>query len=131
MNHLRMIEGGRDRRPTATDEKIGPAVPCVVSATIAPPTDDLPERVRRAEDDARMAAELVAPGMAIVGKSRADLMRMIATVDLAEAIRTHAVFKEAVSSVDALFEILRTAEMRLALAINALVREGLAKPDDA
>lgn len=78
-----------------------------------------------------MAAELVAPGLAIVCRSRAELMRMLATVDLAEAIRTHAVFKEAVSSVDALFEMLRIAELRLALAINALVREGLAKPDDA
>jgi hypothetical protein len=116
MNHLRVIEGGR---PACASEggKLG--------------TPDLQEKVERVERDARMAAELVAPGMAIVGKSRADLMRMIATVDLAEAVRTHAVFKEAVSSVDALFEMLRTAEMRLALAINALVREGQAKPDDA
>jgi hypothetical protein len=68
--------------------------------------------------------------MAIVSTSRAELMRMIATVDVAEAVQTHAIFKEAVASVDALFEMLRTAEVRLAVAINAVVREGLAKPDD-
>jgi hypothetical protein len=117
MNHLRVIEGGRP--DSVSDGRKIEATP------------DLQEQVERIESDARMAAELVAPGMAIVGRSRAELMRMIATVDLAEAIRTHAVFKEAVSSVDALFEMLRTAEMRLALAINALVREGKAKPDDA
>jgi hypothetical protein len=58
-------------------------------------------------------------------------VRLCAPLHAAEAIRTHAIFKEAVSSVDALFEMLRTAELRLALAINAVVREGLAKPDDA
>jgi hypothetical protein len=119
MSRLRVIEGGR---PASASDSIE-ARECS--------TPDLQEQVERVERDARMAAELVAPGMAIMGKSRADLMRMIATVDLAEAVRTHAVFKEAVSGVDALFEMLRTAELRLALAINAVVREGLAKPDDA
>ena len=129
MNHLRAIEGGRDQRPAAAG-KIGPLVPCVITPTIGPPTDDLPERVRRAEGEARMAVQLVAPGMAIVCKSRAELMRMIATIDVAEAVQTHATFKEAVASVDALFEMFRTAEIRLAVAINALAREGLTEPDD-
>jgi hypothetical protein len=130
MSHLRAIEGGRDRRPAVTG-KIGPLVPCcVINPTIGPPTDDLPERVRRAEGEARMAVQLVAPGMAIVSKSRAELVRMIATVDVAEAVQTQAIFKEAVASVDALFKMLRTAEIRLAVAINTLAREGLTEPDD-
>jgi hypothetical protein len=130
MNQLRVIEGGRALIPNGTG-KAGAVAPCVINFAIAPPTDDLPERVRRAEGDARMAAQLVAPGMAIVRKSRAELMRMIASVDFAEAVQTHAIFKDAVAAVSSLFEMLRTAEIRLAVAINALAREGLTEPDDA
>jgi hypothetical protein len=117
MNHLRVIEGGRPASASDGGK--------IEAGELYAP--DLQEQVERVESDARKAAELVAPGMAIVCRSRAELMRMIATVDLAEAIRTHAIFKEAVSGLDALFEMLRTAELRLALAINAVVREA----DDA
>jgi hypothetical protein len=48
MSHLRVIEGGLDRHPAVTG-KIGLLVPCVISPTIGPSTDDLPERVRRAK----------------------------------------------------------------------------------
>jgi len=124
MNHLRVIEGGRALIPNdAADRR-------AINAMIEPPTDDLPERVQRAEMAAHHVAQLIAPGMAIVRNSRAELMRMVASVDLAEAVRTHAIFKEAVASVDALFEMLRAAEIRLAVAINAVAREGLMDADD-
>jgi hypothetical protein len=118
MNHLRVIEGGRA------------PVPSDVGKMIEPPTDDLPERVQRAEMAAHQGAQLVAPGMAIIRNTRAELMRMVASVDLAEAVQTHAIFKEAVASVDALFEMLRAAEIRLAVAINAVARERLTEHDD-
>jgi hypothetical protein len=69
--------------------------------------------------------------MAIICKPRADLMRMIASVDLADAVQTHATFKEAVSGVGSLFEMLRTAEIRLTKrGLGAIqVDEGGAQPE--
>lgn len=121
MNRLRVIDGGRALVPVDGGK--------IEAAELSPL--DLQAQVERVERDARMAAELVAPGMAIVGKSRAELMRMIATVDLGEAIRTHAVFKEVVTALAPLFEMLKAAEIRLAVAINTVAREGLATSDDA
>ena len=75
----------------------------------------------------RTPAELVAPAMATVSKPRAELMRMIAAVDIAEAVNVHVTFKEAVVAVDALLDLLRAAQVRLGVAINAVARE--ATPD--
>jgi hypothetical protein len=121
MKHLRVIDGGRALVPCNARD---------IVASGAAAGDDLGERVRRAEDAANLAAELVAPGVAIVCKSRAELMRMIAAVDLADAVQTHAAFKEAVAGIGSLLEMFRAAEIRLAVAVNAVAREGLTEPDD-
>jgi len=115
VTHLRVIDGGLLAANTDGEEANRSGIERHDAALAA--------RVEQAEAHARVAVQLVAPAIAIGNTSRVDLMRMIATADVADAVHTHSVFSEAVTAMGAMFELLRTAELRLRVAINTLARD--------
>jgi hypothetical protein len=116
VTHLRVIDGGLLATDAGGAEEANRSgIECYDAALAA--------RVEQAEAHARAAVQLVAPAIAIGNTSRVDLMRMIATADVADAVHTHSVFSEAVTAMGAMFELLRTAELRLRVAINTLARD--------
>jgi hypothetical protein len=117
VTHLRVIDGGLPATGGTEDSpgRLGPGIKRYDAA--------LAETVEQAEAHARVAVQLVAPAIAIGRTSRVDLMRMIAATDVADAVQTHSVFSEAVTAMGAMFELLRTAELRLRVAINTVARD--------
>ena len=76
-----------------------------------------------------MVVELVAPGIGIMCKTRADLVEHIKSSGFKDATETQAAFREGAAAARALFELLRAAETRLSVAITAAVQDELSKPN--
>ena len=72
----------------------------------------------RAEADATMAVGILAPGAAIVAKSKAELMQLV-MADLQEAAETHEALKSALTAANVMVDILRAAEARILIAMTA------------
>src|SRR5271168_34538 len=85
---------------------------------------------RRAEADARMAVGVLAPGAAILAKSKAELVELV-MADLQEAAETHEALKSALTAANVLVDILRAAEARFLIAMTAAALDVLAKPEGA
>jgi hypothetical protein len=113
MTGLRVIEGGRSLSPGSADQ--------------APSIADL---VGLAEGKVCAAAQLIAPGMAIVCKTEVELANIVGTVDLVEAVRTHSIFRDGVAAARGLLETLQRAEARLSVAINTVARQEAATSPD-
>jgi hypothetical protein len=70
----------------------------------------------RAERDAFAAAEQVTAVVAILAKTKTELVAMLAAAGGDQAAEAHAALKRALVSADALVAILRAAEVRFAIA---------------
>jgi hypothetical protein len=70
----------------------------------------------RAERDAFAAAEQVTAAVAILAKTKTELVAMIAAAGGDQAVEAHAALKGALVGADALLAILRAAEVRFAIA---------------
>jgi hypothetical protein len=71
----------------------------------------------RAEAGAAMAAELITAAVAIMAKSKEQLVSMISACDQGDAVEGHEALKEALAAADTLVAVLRAAEARFTIAL--------------
>jgi hypothetical protein len=111
MTDLRVIDGGRSLAPGEADRIVTAAAVYDI---------DLLRRVRHAERDARMVARLVAPAIATICKTDAELAAMIAVAGVDDATTTAAAFAKAAAAARALADVIEAAEASLSAAIGTL-----------
>jgi hypothetical protein len=73
----------------------------------------------RAEADAAVAGRLVTAAVAILAKSKGQLVLMITCAGQGEAAEGHDALKKALAAADALAAVLRAAEARFTIALAA------------
>jgi hypothetical protein len=111
---LHVIDGGS--RPSEQVEAIGPG-PRYLAASPA-------RCVQLAEAEAGRAADLLAPAIALMFKSPADIIEI---AGIEEVVRARDAFREGAAAAHAVLGVLQAAEARLLLAIAAVPRDGLAR----
>jgi hypothetical protein len=108
---LQVIDGGPHPGPAVID----PAIAAI-------PFDALLTRLAaeqlaaRAEADAAAAVGQVMAAVAILAKSKADLVSLIAAAGLDQAADGHAALRRALAGADVLLAVLRAAEARFTIA---------------
>ena len=70
----------------------------------------------RAKEDASTAIGQITAAVAILAKSKADLVSLIAAAGQEQAADGHATLRRALASADVLVAVLRAAEVRFAIA---------------
>jgi hypothetical protein len=108
---LHVIDGGPHPGLAVTDSVIA-AIP--FDALLTRPAAE--EFAARAEEDASAAIGQVTAAVAILAKSKADLVSLIAAAGEDEAAEGHAVLQRALAGADVLIAVLRAAETRFTIA---------------
>jgi hypothetical protein len=107
MIELRVIDGGRSLAPGEADRVATAAAGCDI---------DLLRRVRRAEKNARIVVELLAPAFAVVSNTDEELAAMVASADIDDGIATASIFAKAAAITRALAATLQAASDGLSAA---------------
>jgi hypothetical protein len=108
---LQVIDGGPHPRPAVIDTAIA-AIPFEALLT-RPAAERL---AARAEEDALTAAGQVTAAVAILARSKADLVSLIAAAGEEQAADGHAMLQRALASAVVLVAVLRAAEARFTIA---------------
>jgi hypothetical protein len=108
---LHVIYGGSHPGPAVIDSAIA-AIPFEALLT-RPAAGQL---AARAEEDALAAAAQVTAAVAILAKSKPDLVSLIAAAGQEQAADGHAALRRALARADVLVAVLRAAEARFTIA---------------
>jgi hypothetical protein len=111
MTELYLIEGGRDA--SAADRMVAlaavPFLPLMARAAAE-------QFAAQAEENALAAVGQVTAAVAILTKSKVDLVSLIAAAGQEQAADGHATLRRALASADVLVAVLRAAETRFTIA---------------
>jgi hypothetical protein len=108
---LQLIDGGAHRGCAVIDSAIA-AIP--FEALLTRPAAE--QFAARAEQDASAAVEQVTAAVAILAKSKQQLVSLVAAAGQQQAVECHATLKRALASADVLVAVLRAAEARFTVA---------------
>jgi hypothetical protein len=114
---LQVIDGGPHSGRAVVDAAIA-AIP--FEALLTRPAAE--QFAARAEENAAAAVEQVTAAVAILAKSKGDLVSLIVAAGREQAAEGHAVLRRALAGTDVLLDVLRAAEARFTIALAAAER---------